>query len=770
MFGSKKNAASLDSGIKDLQKRLKAAQQASNAKRISERNCVDLVQKLISSGQIKLFHTSNGKEWVTPDRLDQEIREALANSGGRLDITELPGKVGVDIGHCELRVEHLCKKDESLQRLHNDLINNQFLKYVAMEVEESLQEEGCIAVSDLATRYTLPASFIKDRVLSLIDVDSLVVRQNSIHTQTHATRVEARVRGALRGSTQPVSLGQLAGRHGLEADMVAAAVQQLISAGDILGKLQAGTFTPRSYVDAQSSRVDSFFSSNQYLPLNLLRSVGLEVKDWARTNQVEGVSLKTAFLAAQLVESARSSISEALAADTWTDVQLLLPPSLTSEDAAELLRHLADRKQLPTNAVILNRIIMSNNFVKGIASNFDSEMKLVAQRLMATQTATRSGKKSNAGGGGGGAVDDGGTSKKKGKRGARSKKGRGEDDDDDDGDKDVAARGTGSGGSNRETLLEDNVIADKLMDEFPDIPEEVHEELIGQLQPLLAAMVAEEQRVLQAELEAKQQAQFEASAKLVQERHVPLVVGLRALEAAGLQESPLFQHLLREVLMEPVHQLLAFRLQEVAGTGMEVTAANRKQCLDKLQAAGGLTEELSKLASILSKGKDAKDAKEPKDAQEGKSASKKKKGEKESKDRDGKGEADSFEGLAEIAELYQISARDCHIVCKKVEKKNKAVIQELRSSLREQVKEIPSSDALQVCWVGLQLALAEEGISGLLFPSEIWALRLVAQRLSKEQLRTQALSLCQSLETPSESDTLEEDINKWKERLLGSDE
>jgi len=582
-------------------------------------------------------------------------------------------------------------------------------------------------------------------------------------------RVERRVLGALRACTQPVSIVQLAGRHGLEADMVAAAVQRFVSDGEILGKLQAGTFTPRSYVDAQSSRVDDFFSANQYLPLSLLRSVGLEARDWARTKNVEGVSLSTAFLAAQLLETARSSITEAVAMDSWADVQLLLPPSLTSEDAAELLQHFADQKQLPPNAVILHRVIMSNSFVKGVASNFDAETKSVAQCLMVTQSTTRGGKKSA--GGGGGVVDDSGASKKKGKRGARSKKGRGEEDDDDDGDRDVAARGGGSGGSNRETLLEDNVISDKLLDDFPDIPAEIHEELIGQLQPLLAAMVSEEQRVLQAELEAKHQAKFEASAKLVQERHEPLVVGLRALEAAGLQDSPLFQHLMREVLAEPVHQLLALRLQEITGTGMEVTAANRKQCLDKLQATGGLTEELSRLAGIMSKGKDVKEAKEPKDARETKAAGKNKKKDKESRDSDSKVEAESFEGLAEIAEFYQMAARDCHIVCKKVDKKkDKAAIQELRSSLQEKLKEIPSSDALQVCWVGLQLASVEEGVSGLLFPSELWALRLVAQKLSNKELRTQALSLCQSLEAPSESETLDGDISKWRDRLLGSEE
>ena len=36
--------------------------EVSNVKKISERNCIDLVQKLIDLDQVKLFHTASGKE------------------------------------------------------------------------------------------------------------------------------------------------------------------------------------------------------------------------------------------------------------------------------------------------------------------------------------------------------------------------------------------------------------------------------------------------------------------------------------------------------------------------------------------------------------------------------------------------------------------------------------------------------------------------------------------------------------------------------------
>jgi len=253
--------------IRELQKQLKAAQAVSNAKKISERNCIDLVQKLIATEQVKLFHTSTGKEWLTPDQLDREIRDVLVSSGGRLNVTDLPGEVGVAIEHCEGRVDVMSKKDRSLWRLHGELISSQFIQTVAQEIDETISEVGCVAVSDLASRYNLPADFIRDSVLVRISSSSsYVVKQNTIYTGTHAARVEARVRGALRGCTQPISLAQLAVRHSLDADLLATAAQNLIRGGVVLGKLQGSTFTPKAHSEAQASRIDSFYDSNNFEP------------------------------------------------------------------------------------------------------------------------------------------------------------------------------------------------------------------------------------------------------------------------------------------------------------------------------------------------------------------------------------------------------------------------------------------------------------------------------------------------------------------------
>lgn len=85
---------------------LQSEQQKKSSVRLSERNVVELVLKLKQLGLFgdDLLHTINGKEYITTDRLKADIQTALRQAGGRLELTELPALVGVDLVHCEKQV------------------------------------------------------------------------------------------------------------------------------------------------------------------------------------------------------------------------------------------------------------------------------------------------------------------------------------------------------------------------------------------------------------------------------------------------------------------------------------------------------------------------------------------------------------------------------------------------------------------------------------------------------------------------------------------
>ena len=58
-------------------------QASSTAHRLSERNCVELVGRLLDMGLVEVVHTLDGKEYVTPHHLEKEVRDELTAHRGK---------------------------------------------------------------------------------------------------------------------------------------------------------------------------------------------------------------------------------------------------------------------------------------------------------------------------------------------------------------------------------------------------------------------------------------------------------------------------------------------------------------------------------------------------------------------------------------------------------------------------------------------------------------------------------------------------------------
>ena len=50
--------------------------------RLSDRNCIQLVNKLTSFNLINIYHTIDGKEYVTEDQIRKEVYDEIYVNGG----------------------------------------------------------------------------------------------------------------------------------------------------------------------------------------------------------------------------------------------------------------------------------------------------------------------------------------------------------------------------------------------------------------------------------------------------------------------------------------------------------------------------------------------------------------------------------------------------------------------------------------------------------------------------------------------------------------
>lgn len=50
--------------------------------RLSERNCIEIIAKLVEEKKLDVVHTLDGKEYITPTQISREIRDELYVHGG----------------------------------------------------------------------------------------------------------------------------------------------------------------------------------------------------------------------------------------------------------------------------------------------------------------------------------------------------------------------------------------------------------------------------------------------------------------------------------------------------------------------------------------------------------------------------------------------------------------------------------------------------------------------------------------------------------------
>ncbi len=86
---------------------LRNAQSRSSKNKLSERNCVEILLKIQHMNKIKLIYTNSGREFLTAKQLIREIQDEIIQSGGRITVSDLSGRLNVDSSHIDSAVETL---------------------------------------------------------------------------------------------------------------------------------------------------------------------------------------------------------------------------------------------------------------------------------------------------------------------------------------------------------------------------------------------------------------------------------------------------------------------------------------------------------------------------------------------------------------------------------------------------------------------------------------------------------------------------------------
>lgn len=263
-----------------------------------------------------MLFTTNGKEYITPKQLRHEVADEILAHGGRVNVTELPTMLNVDLPHIERALEGLLQEGrDGLRRVGGDLITDYYLDSLAEEVNALLQGCGKLTLAELAVAHTLSTDFVRGvvegRLGAIIDAK---MSGSTLFTAAYVCRHTARVRGVLSAVTRPASLPGLLKRHALDESLFFEDVAELHASGRVAGTLQAKTsLTPAVHKAMQAASVSSFLEQNGAVEYSKLAALNVrDPRAYLLQQHEGGVALASCYMLPPVLASAEAAVEEAL--------------------------------------------------------------------------------------------------------------------------------------------------------------------------------------------------------------------------------------------------------------------------------------------------------------------------------------------------------------------------------------------------------------------------------------------------------------------------
>ena len=434
-----------------LQKELAAVQSAPSVFRLAEPNVVEVMMKLAEFGLIEVLHTSNGKEYLTPKQLRNEVADEIFAHNGRINITELAPILNVDLPYIERAADELLKHDDGLQLFQGELIASYYLDSLAEEINQTLQGAGRITLAELAVQHTLPTDFMQKLIEPRLGtVVQAKLAAGVLYTTAYVARHAARVRGTLAAVLRPTSLAQLLRERGFNEALFYENVDGLKASCMLPGSLQGkSSYTPALHTHAQVAGVRTFYEQNGLIEYAALAKMAVrDPRAYLQSTYAGGIALETCYIRSTLLRNVEEEVEEACANKWALDVRAAFTHELTDADVDALLDASPSIKTaLSARAVRLGApestsgLIASASLLAECAEGaaVDELVKGTAEKEFQAAAGKAAASK---GGGGGGKAPKGG------------KKGKDDDDDDDDGGK----AGKKSGGKRGKAAARDELL------------------------------------------------------------------------------------------------------------------------------------------------------------------------------------------------------------------------------------------------------------------------------------------------------------------------
>ncbi|KZC13840.1 PREDICTED: E3 UFM1-protein ligase 1 homolog [Dufourea novaeangliae] len=381
--------------VKRLAADFQKAQLSSTLQKLSERNCVEIITKLVEDKLLDVIFTNDGKEYVTPQHLGKEIKDELYVHGGRISLVELAQILNVNLSQVSKVATEIEKYNKGLKIILGQLIDKTYMNKIAEEINDKLMHHGSINVTELTIQYDLPAEFLQ----SLIEKElgkTIFGKQDTqdfrvFYTESFIARNRAKIRGALSAITKPTPLSVVLGQCSVSERIFFSILDSLQEMKQIPGVVagKQGTnslYIPTIYSKSQNEWVNNFYKQNGYLEYDALSRLGISdplnfVKRHFPNENI--IFLISVAVGPTISDQVYANIEEAVASGSFVDISPLLPSVFTDEDM-EMLLKLAEKKLNNNTYVFAKTVVMSDVFLQSLYKSFETVAETKAREIVAS--------------------------------------------------------------------------------------------------------------------------------------------------------------------------------------------------------------------------------------------------------------------------------------------------------------------------------------------------------------------------------------------------
>ncbi|KAI0985088.1 hypothetical protein GJ496_011657 [Pomphorhynchus laevis] len=372
--------------IQKLSEQFQKTQKISN-NAISETSCVDIIELLSQRKLVELYHSLDGRFYITPPRLYTCVERHIRYYG-RATLETLQLNLQIDSYVLSHLLNELIKNCEDICMLHGEVFTRACLEQIYEEICEVTYEKRCIRILDLCSRLDSISLSLFNEVLSMSDSFSkqykIEIIGNSICSQTYKDLQCSLLLGSLEACISPIDISkQLCSTDLIDANILQYSLEAIKKKHALNGQFIHGYYIPNAYIEKQMIAIRRLLDTNGYIDYRLLNEWKVIDRQWLMQKMFSNKSsfFESCWITSEHLDRLFTEAKSSLMEKGYCNIEELLPCGMPSTDLAKFVETIM-KGNAHVDHVIDSIFIVSDELRRNVSDKLMDLGKAIFQKAL----------------------------------------------------------------------------------------------------------------------------------------------------------------------------------------------------------------------------------------------------------------------------------------------------------------------------------------------------------------------------------------------------